>query len=39
MYAAPIGHPAGGAVISHVDISEWVRLSGGSLPDGSKANA
>jgi len=37
MYAAPIRHPAGGAVVSHVDISEWVRVSGGSLPDGSKA--
>ncbi len=37
MYVAPIGQAAGGAVVSHVDISEWVRLSGGSLPDGSKA--
>jgi two-component system CheB/CheR fusion protein len=25
MYAAPIRHPAGGAVVSHFDISHWVK--------------
>lgn len=39
MYAAPLGIAGGGAVVSHVDISEWVLLSGGSLPDGSQAVA
>jgi two-component system CheB/CheR fusion protein len=25
MYAAPIRHPAGGAVVSHFDITDWVK--------------
>jgi hypothetical protein len=24
MHVAPIAHPAGGAVISHIDITVWV---------------
>jgi len=23
MHVAPVGHPIGGAVVSHVDITDW----------------
>ena len=32
MHAAPIRHGAGGAVVSHINVSEWMREMGGANP-------
>ena len=38
MHAAPVAHPSGGAVVSHVDITAWVERGAGAAP-GPASNA